>query len=175
MRRITLLRTLGIGIALVALLGMVAAVAAAPPQGARNFTVPLNGGNEFPNPIDTQARGVGIFHLSADGTELSYRLIATNIDNVIMAHIHCCTGPGANAGISVWLYPDAPPQQLIPGRHTGTLATGTITAEDVLAPAALTGADDPLAALVEQMRAGNAYVNVHTSANPGGEIRGQLP
>jgi hypothetical protein len=28
--------------------------------------------------------------------------------------------------------------------------------------------------LVTLMRTGNAYVNVHTSANKGGEIRGQL-
>jgi hypothetical protein len=28
--------------------------------------------------------------------------------------------------------------------------------------------------LLEQMRAGNTYVNVHTKAHPGGEIRGQI-
>lgn len=174
MRRITLLRTLGIGIALVAVLGMVAAVAAAPPGGARNFTVPLSGDEEVPM-VDTRARGVGIFHLSADGTELSYRLVASNITNVMMAHIHCCAATGVNTGIAVWLYPDAPPPQVIEGRHNGTLATGTITAADIIGPPELLAADDPLAALVEQMRDGNAYVNVHTTANPSGEIRGQLP
>jgi hypothetical protein len=171
MRRSTVIRTLGIVLALGALLGTVAVVAAAPPAQPRNFVAPLSGDEEFPLPIDTQARGVGIFHLSADGTELTYRLVATNIDDVIMAHIHCCAGPGANAGIAVWLYPEAPPAQLIPGRHTGTLATGTITAADLTGPlAGMTIAD-----LVDRIESGVAYVNVHTSANPGGEIRGQLP
>jgi hypothetical protein len=32
----------------------------------------------------------------------------------------------------------------------------------------------PLSALIDQIEAGNTYVNVHTSAHTGGEIRGQL-
>ena len=71
------------------LLVSVAVVGAGSPS---NFVAPLNGGNERPSPVDTQARGVGIFQLSPDGSELSYRLIATNIENVTQAHIHCCGG-----------------------------------------------------------------------------------
>jgi hypothetical protein len=170
----TIRRSIAAGAVLTAVMLLLVSVATAGAASQRNFVAPLSGDEEFP-PVDTRARGVGIFHLSADGTELSYRLIATNIEDVHMAHIHCCTGPMSNAGIAVWLYPSAPPPVLIPGRHTGTLATGTITAEDIIGPALLTEADDPLAALVEQIMAGNAYVNVHTEANPGGEIRGQLP
>jgi hypothetical protein len=47
-------------------------------------------------------------------------------------------------------------------------ATGSFTGTDVKAP--LTGLDD----LLVQMRAGNTYANIHTSANAGGEIRGQI-
>jgi len=171
-------RRLLIGLAAVALVLTLAVstVVAAPPQ---MFVAPLNGAEEvLPNGtvgVDTLARGVAIFQLNADGSELSYRLIASNIQNILQAHIHCCTGPGLNTGVSVFLYPDAPPAQLIPGRHSGVLATGTITAADILSPVELTSADDPLAALVEQIVAGNAYVNVHTSQFPTGEIRGQLP
>jgi CHRD domain len=155
----------------VALLVVATVALAAPPAQPRNFTAPLSGAEEVPS-VDTRARGVGIFHLSADGTELSYRLIASNIENVMMAHIHCCAGPGANAGVAVWLYPeDGPPPEVIEGRHSGTLATGTITSADLVGDFA----GMSLADLVDEIIAGNAYVNVHTTQNPGGEIRGQLP
>ncbi len=159
-------------LAAVALLVAATAALAAPPAQPRNFTAPLNGTEEVqPNGtvgVETRARGVGIFHLSADGTELSYRLIASNIENVMMAHIHCCAAAGTNAGVVVWLYPeDGPPPETIEGRHSGPLATGTITSDDVIGMS--------LADLVEEIVAGNAYVNVHTTQNPAGEIRGQLP
>jgi CHRD domain len=169
MRRITLLRTLGVTLALVAVLGLVAAVAAAPPQ-SRNFVAPLSGHEEVP-PVATNARGVAIFQLSPDGTELSYKLIASNIENILQAHIHWPGAAGVNAGVVAFLYPDAPPAVLIPGRHHGVLATGTLTDADLIG--ALAG--HTIADLVDGILAGNAYVNVHTTQNPGGEIRGQLP
>ena len=43
MRRITLLRTLGVTLAMAAVVGLAAAVAAAPPQQPRNFVAPLSG------------------------------------------------------------------------------------------------------------------------------------
>ncbi|HJR79454.1 MAG TPA: CHRD domain-containing protein, partial [Anaerolineales bacterium] len=64
-------------------------VAYASPQDQRNFAVPLSGAAERPTPVDTNARGVAIFHLSKDGTELSYKLIVANIDDIVQAHIHC--------------------------------------------------------------------------------------
>lgn len=155
----------------VTLLVLATVALAAPPAQPRNFTAPLSGAEEVPG-VDTRARGVGIFHLSADGSELSYRLIASNIENVMMAHIHCCADAGANAGVAVWLYPeDGPPPALIEGRHSGTLATGTITSADLVGDFAGLSLGD----LVDEIVAGNAYVNVHTTQNPGGEIRGQLP
>lgn len=158
----------------VALIALAAGAAlASRPAQSWTFVAPLSGAAERPSPIDTQARGVAIFHLSADGQSISYKLIASNIENVTMAHIHCCAGSEGTAGVSVWLYPDAPPPSLIPGRHDGVLATGTITAADVVGgpPAA---ASDRIAALVEFIQAGQAYVNVHTTQNGPGEIRGQL-
>lgn len=166
MRRSVTVLTLAAVVVLVA----VTSVLAAPPAQPRNFTVPLSGADEVPV-VDTRARGVAIFQLSADGTELSYRLIASNIEDITQAHIHCCAGPEGTAPPAVFLYPDAAPGILIPGRHSGTLATGTITDSDLINElAGMTVAD-----LVDEIVAGTTYVNVHTLANPPGEIRGQLP
>jgi hypothetical protein len=134
----------------------------------RNFRTHLSGAEEVP-PVHTRAQGQAIFQLSKDGTELSYKLIVANIENVIQAHIHLAPA-GQNGPVVAWLYPDSPPAQLIPGRFSGVLATGTITADDLVGPLAGMSLD----ALIEQMQAGNTYVNVHTSQFPAGEVRGQI-
>jgi hypothetical protein len=142
----------------------------------RNFRAHLIGGEEVPV-RDTRAVGQAIFQLSKDGTELSYRLIASNIENVVQAHIHV-GAIGVNGPIVVFLYGLVPSGQ---GRTNGVLSTGTITAADLIGP--LAGA--PLEHLVTALREGNAYVNVHTNDGidppntgpgdfPGGEIRGQI-
>jgi hypothetical protein len=136
--------------------------------GERSFVAVLSGAEEVP-PVDTRARGQASFQLSHDGTELSYRLIVANIENVSMAHIHLAPA-GANGPVVAWLYPGGPPPQLIEGRFQGVLAEGTITAGDLVGP--LAGAT--LADLVDELSAGNAYVNVHTSQFPPGEVRGQI-
>ncbi|HSK15264.1 MAG TPA: CHRD domain-containing protein [Gaiellaceae bacterium] len=134
----------------------------------RNYSVHLTGALEVPA-NDSQAQGQAVFQLSQDGESLSYRLIVANIENVTQAHIHLAP-PGSNGGVVAWLYPSAPPAMLIPGRTDGNLATGTITAANLVG--ALAG--QPLSALLEQLEAGNAYVNVHTSQFPGGEVRGNF-
>lgn len=135
----------------------------------KNFRTHLNGENERPTAIVTGAQGQAIFQLSKDGTSLHYKLIVANIENVTQAHIHL--GPATSTGgVVVWLYPDAPPATLIPGRTNGILAEGEITNADVIGGLANQG----IAGLLSAIEAGNTYVNVHTTANPPGEIRGQL-
>jgi hypothetical protein len=161
----------GLPIALVAAALLASAVLAARPNQSWHFVAPLSGDEEVP-PTSSQGRGVAIFHLSDDGMSLTYQLIASNIENITQAHIHCCAPAGATAGVEVWLYPeDGPPPELIAGRHDGVLATGTITAEDMVNVLA----GQPLSALVAEIQEGDAYVNVHTTQIPPGEIRGQLP
>jgi len=55
-------------------------------------------------PADSKGQGEAIFRVSDDGKSVDFRLIASNIDNVIMSHIHCGR-PGANGPIRMWLYP----------------------------------------------------------------------
>jgi hypothetical protein len=135
-------------------------------MAAHNFGARLSGGEEVP-PRETRARGNATFKLSADGTELAFRLIVSNIENVTQAHIHCAPA-GANGPVVVWLYPASPPAQLIPGRTNGVLSEGVITGVTNNTCGAT------LTELVERMRAGDTYVNVHTSQFPPGEVRGQI-
>jgi len=144
-----------------------------PPQ---NFVAPLAGNQEVPA-RDTNARGLATFQLNADGTELSFILIASNIDNVVASHIHLGAA-GVNGPVVLFLFGNAPPGG---GRHDGVLATGTATAANLTGPLA----GQPLSVLIDAMESGGAYVNVHTNDGvgdvntgpgdfPGGEIRGQI-
>lgn len=133
-----------------------------------NFTAHLSGDQEVP-PRETEATGQAIFHLSKDGTALSYKLIVANLDNITMAHIHLAQS-GSNGGFVVWLYPSTGPALLIPGTTNGILAEGVITSANLVNALK----DQPLSALVEHLVSGGAYVNVHTSQFGGGEIRGQI-
>jgi hypothetical protein len=141
----------------------------------QNFVAPHSGDQEVPA-NDSRARGQAVFQLSKDGTTLRYRLIVANIENVTQAHIHC-GAPGTNGPVVAWLYPPAPPAELIPGRTNGPLAHGAITEADVIErPDSPTcpGGVASLSELIEKMRTGGAYSNVHTSQFPPGEIRGDI-
>jgi len=167
-------------IVLLVLIAMLATAGIALAAGG-NFRTHLSGDDEVPI-RQTFAQGQAIFQLSEDGTELSFKLIAANIDNIWMSHIHL--GPaGSNGPIVVWLYPSTPPAPPvnISGRFQGVLAEGVITASNLVGPLA----GQPLSALIAAMEAGDTYVNLHTNDLiappntgpgdfPGGEIRGQL-
>lgn len=133
-----------------------------------SFRAHLSGDQEVP-PVETIATGQTIFKLSKDGTELSYKLIVANLDDITMAHIHLAPA-GENGPVVAWLYPAGPPPQLIEGTTNGILAQGVITSEDLRGVLA----DASLEDLLEIMMAGGTYVNVHTSEYGGGEIRGQI-
>ena len=149
----------------------------------RNFGTHLSGDEEVP-PRDTLAQGQAIFQLSKDGSELHYKLIVANIENVFQAHIHK-GARGISGPVAVWLFPSTMPGAgpTGGGRINGVIAEGTITTAD-LVNQVLTGITT-LEQLIAAIESGNAYVNAHTNdgvapANtgpgdfPGGEVRGQL-
>jgi hypothetical protein len=160
-------------ITLIIVLSMLIAtsVAYASPAASQNFVAPLSGGEEVPS-VDTNARGVATLKLSKSGTELGYKLIVANIQNVTQAHIHCGAA-GVNGPVIAFLFGFNPAGVTV----NGELAEGTITAANVIprpdseaCPGGVANFDELLA----KMSSGDAYVNVHTIANPGGEIRGQI-
>ncbi len=166
---------------LVPALGLAALAAVGIAVAAQTWSVHLTGDQEVPPPgviIDTQAQGQASFHLSKDGEQLRYKLNVANIENVFMAHIHCGP-PTLNGPIAVWLYPDTDPEQgpLGQGRIDGRIAAGVITDANVRplqSSTACPGGTSDLKDVLEHIRNGNAYVNVHTIRLPGGEIRNQI-
>ena len=134
---------------------------------SHHFVAVQSGAEEVP-PVATQGRGTAVFSLSPDGTELSFRLITANVANITQAHIHLAPR-GVNGPIVVFLF------GLVPAgvSSTGVLATGTIVQSDLI-PRPAIGFGGTMAELVAELRSGGAYVNVHTLAFPGGEVRGQV-
>jgi hypothetical protein len=128
------------------------------------FRAPLSGAEQVP-PVATDASGHAIFEVNPGGTSLTYWLIVNGLTNVTAAHIHL-GARGTNGPVVAFLYGGP----TIPGRFVGLLAHGTITAANLVGP--LKG--HPLSDLLAAMAAGNTYVNVHTTAEPGGAIRGQI-
>lgn len=134
-----------------------------------HFNASLSGKNEVPA-IETKAVGEVIVTISKDETSIHFKLIVANIKaNITGSHFHMAPA-GANAGVVVNLLniSDFPPPTTAP--VNGVLAEGTIVQSNL--SGALAG--KPLSDLISAIRAGNIYVNVHTTAYPGGEIRGQL-
>jgi len=139
----------------------------------RTFTAHLNSSNEVSGTgVDSKGTGQAIFRLNEDGTELYYKLIVANIDSVTQAHIHCGEA-GVNGAVVVFLYGFNADGITM----NGTLAEGIITPESIIPRADAPNCSGGLQTwddLIERLQTGRSYVNVHTFAYPGGEIRGQI-
>ena len=81
---------------------------------------------------------------------LSYRVIASNIENVIGAHIHLGAA-GVNGPNVFFLFGPGVPAG--GGRTNGVLATGTIAAATY----------PPFPQLINDTKAGNVYIDVNTN------------
>jgi hypothetical protein len=152
----------------------VLAFAASPVLAANEsrFTASLKGANERPTPIETNAAGEATFTISEDETSITFRLIVANINDVTQAHIHC-GGPDVAGPVVVFLFGFDPVGVTV----NGILSQGTITADDVIArpdSALCPGGVANLADVIEKIRSGEAYANVHTILNAPGEIRGTI-
>lgn len=130
---------------------------------------PMVGANEVPaNASASEARAQ--FELE-DGV-IKYKLrMRAPIEDAFMAHIH--VGPaGANGPIVVWLFgtPPATANPAIDFEKGDVVGRGEIDAGDLVGPLA----GKSLADLMALLDNGGAYVNLHTRAFPGGEVRAQV-
>ena len=130
------------------------------PPDTQTLSADLSGAAERPTPVTTNATGDAEFVISTSGatTTITYTVTVSGLSGPITAaHIHGPANASVAAGVIV-------PLSNVTG--SGTSFTGSFTT---------TGhATIDMATLVTHMLAGNTYINVHTSANPNGEIRGQI-
>lgn len=164
------------------LISLVAAAAcfAIPAQAADSvFTAAMDGAQCLPEPIRTAATGTVELRLSADSKKINYKITLDKLLNPSQADLHI--GAASQNGqpvVKLWPLGDAAAKR---GEVTGVLAEGSFDAGDFTGP--MTGS--PMSDLLDEIRAGNTYVNVHTYdgvdppySGPGdyrvGEIRGQL-
>jgi len=133
--------------------------AAASPLPASPITLRLAGKEEVPA-VTTVANGS--FVATPSATSLKWGLQAYGV-GLTMSHIHVGAA-GANGPVVAFLFgPNAAGQNLVD-------VSGTITEANLVGP--MLGKYGDFAAA---LAAGNLYVNVHSIANPGGEVRIQIP
>jgi CHRD domain-containing protein/PEP-CTERM motif-containing protein len=138
------------------------------------FTTTLIGANEVP---PTPSLGTGSGVVTVDGDALTVNVTFSGLlGNTTASHIHCCTGPGANAMVATTL-PTFPGFPL--GVTSGSYSMSfDLNAASTYNPAFITAHGGTVASaradFIAGMLAGQTYLNIHTNLFPGGEIRGQL-
>lgn len=135
------------------------------------FDAALLGANEVPAVV-SNGGATGTFQLvgGTGGTDsVSYTLTITAPVGTAITQAHIHTGAiGATGGVSVWLCETATNQSPTPAVTPDCAITGL--ANGVL----VTGKMPVTAAVVASMRNFGTYANIHTTANTGGELRGQI-
>ncbi len=148
------MRRLGMVLAIAALMAAPSAVFAAEP-----FSAPLDGESEVPPIADLLASGTASVTISDDESEIAYEVTYQDLTGpVTAAHIHY--GDTDEAGGVIF-----------PLAHGASPFSGTLTEADFMP---VDGGPQTYEEALDEIREGLTYVNVHTAANEGGEIRGQL-
>ena len=120
-----------------------------PNSNTSAMTTRLSGASEVP-PVMSSASGTVEATLNKRTSELSWTVTYSGLSGPATgAHFHGPAMAGANAGVVVPI-------------------TGSLTSP-------IRGVASLTAAQAADLMAGKWYVNLHTAANPNGEIRGQLP
>lgn len=130
------------------------------------FRAALTGTAERPTPVTTTASGASTITI-LDTNFIRVETLVSTIDSVTQAHIHA--GDANTAGpVMVFLL-----SNVATGRAPVTGSNRVLSVVDITRS---TPFSSPFTfdSLMTRIRAGTAYVNVHTRRYPGGEIRGQI-
>jgi len=137
------------------------------------YTAVLTSAKEVPAIVATSSGTADISIL--DTNLIRVQVNVTTIDSVVQSHIHA--GDATVAGpVMVFLFGPVAAGQVVPtGVGSGTTATlnGVLRILDISRASAFSGVYT-FDSVMTRIKAGTAYVNVHTRKNPGGEIRGQI-
>lgn len=116
--------------------------------GMETYRATLSGSQEVP-PNSSAGSGSAEVTVNPSTMAMTYRVTYSGLSGpASMGHIHGPAPAGQNAGVKI------PFPSVAQSPITGS---GTLTAEQYA-----------------DLKGGRYYVNIHTAANPGGEIRGQL-
>ncbi len=130
---------------------------------ADKFKADLSGSQEVP-PVMTDTTGKASFEVDDD--KIEFKLEVEDGVLVTRAHIHCAP-EGSNGPIVVGLLENMP---------SDVRLSDDIELEATITDDSISNVEcgETIEDLVDSMREGQTYVNVHSVANPGGEIRGQI-
>jgi hypothetical protein len=136
------------------------------------FQTDLIGHNEVPV-VHTMASGHLTLKIADDEKSISFTLTYSGLNSApLFSHVHVGQ-PNVNGGVSFFLCGGGS-KPACPAEATTTPVTGTVVAADVAGLGTQGMPAGDLGAVIQEIREGFAYANLHTQTSPGGEIRGQL-
>ncbi len=116
-------------------------------SGMETYRATLSGAQEVP-PVSSPGTGNAEVMVNTATMAMTYRVTYSGLSGPATAgHIHGPAPAGQNAGVKI----------PFPSAASPITGSGTLTAEQY-----------------GHLKAGHYYVNIHTAAHPGGEVRGQL-
>lgn len=135
------------------------------------FKATLTGDQEVPA-VDTITTGTIKIRINDDASAGEYSLTVNDGTKVLVSHIHC-GAPGVNGPVIIFLA--NPPTTGDSGKDVDGLwvSNTKFTDDNVVLRTSDCGAT--LGDIIQAMRNGNTYANVHTAAHPGGEVRANIP
>jgi hypothetical protein len=149
------------------------------PGGIETFRAHLRGVEEVPV-ISTIATGDLTIKVNALQGTIDYVLNYENLQGTVtQSHIHLGQA-GVAGGVSLWLCQTAASPApaavaaITPTCPASGFVTGSLTSANVVGPTGQLVAAGEIAEVISLIRTGYSYGNVHSSAVPGGEVRGQL-